>query len=94
ISTSFDDLSEEDYLLIEMKDSGKGWEEIRAAWRDLTGQETAKSTLPNRYSRLKANLSNLSDQDLQNLVDAKAEVELEFEQEMWGRIQQRMAEKG
>ena len=39
-----------DKMLIDMKDRGCSWPEIRKEWEKLTGSKTAHSTLPNRYS--------------------------------------------
>jgi len=46
---------EADKMLLHMKDvQHKSWSEIRKTWTAMTGQETAGSTLPSRYRRLKA----------------------------------------
>ncbi|KAL8711877.1 MAG: hypothetical protein Q9220_003821 [cf. Caloplaca sp. 1 TL-2023] len=37
-----------DKELVRMKQAGKSWNEIRAKWLEMTGQDTASSTLPNR----------------------------------------------
>ena len=42
-----------------MKEAGKPWPEIREMWKAETGQETAGSTLPNRYSRIKVRCRSL-----------------------------------
>lgn len=39
-----------------MKDEERDWRSIRGMWKDKTGQDTAPSTLPNRYKRLKDNM--------------------------------------
>ena len=55
LPTCMEDASEADKMLLHMKDNeGKGWTAIRATWKAMTGQETAASTLPNRYNRLKS----------------------------------------
>ncbi len=48
IPTSWDDASDADRLLVNMKNDGTDWNTIRAAWKKCTGQDTAPSTLPNR----------------------------------------------
>ncbi|KAL9101604.1 MAG: hypothetical protein Q9187_009222, partial [Circinaria calcarea] len=53
IPKSWNDATEADRELYNMKEAGKGWEEIRKMWKEKTGQDAAASTLPNRYSRLK-----------------------------------------
>ena len=41
IPTSWDDADHADRMLVTMKNKGDGWAEIRAAWKAVTGQETA-----------------------------------------------------
>ncbi|OJD34389.1 uncharacterized protein BKCO1_23000123 [Diplodia corticola] len=94
IATSVDQLSSEDRLLLNMKDQGKSWKEIGEAWKVITGIEPAKSTLPNRYARLRANITTMSETDQQLLLTAKAFVEQKQEQEKWEQIAQRMQELG
>ena len=53
-----------DKMLMKMKDRGSGWLEIRKAWQELTGQWPAASTLPNRYNRIKDNLTHLKSGDV------------------------------
>jgi len=65
LPTSMKECSEADRMLLHMKDvEGKPWAEIRATWKTMTGQETAASTLPNRYNRLKVNLMALEEGDV------------------------------
>lgn len=55
LSTSREEASEADNLLLHMKDvQYKPWGEIRKAWTAATGQETGESALLDRYNRLKA----------------------------------------
>lgn len=62
---SMKECSEADRMLLHMKDvDGKPWADIRATWKAMTGQETAASTLPNRYNRLKVNLMALEEGDV------------------------------
>lgn len=49
IPRTLDECEDIDKNLINMRDSGKGWPEIRKMWQDATGERTGKSTLPNRY---------------------------------------------
>lgn len=54
--TSWENASEEDRMMLRMKDDeGKGWNEIREAWNAMTGETVGKSTLSGRYGRIKAN---------------------------------------
>lgn len=65
LPTSMKECSEADRMLLHMKDvEGKPWADIRATWKAMTGQDTASSTLPNRYNRLKANLMELKEGDV------------------------------
>ena len=47
---TFELCTKADKMLIEMRESGRSWEDIRKKWTELTGNNTATSTLPNRYS--------------------------------------------
>ena len=49
IPRSYDECEDFDKQLISMRDAGTGWDQIRKAWTDATGEKTGKSTLPNRY---------------------------------------------
>ena len=53
-----------DKMLVKMKLKGCSWVEIRKAWEEITGEEPAKSTLPNRYTRVKDNLMRLKSGDV------------------------------
>ena len=46
IPSSWDNADHADRMLVSMKDKGEGWADIRAAWKVMTGQETAS-----RYAR-------------------------------------------
>lgn len=50
LAASYDLCAEHDKMLIDMRDSGESWADIRKAWEEKTGDATATSTLPNRYS--------------------------------------------
>ncbi len=39
-----------------MKNDGRDRQSIREMWKDKTGQDTASSTLQNRYDQLKDNM--------------------------------------
>lgn len=49
IPRSYQECDEADKMLIDMREEGKYWKDIRVAWEELTNQETGASTLPNRY---------------------------------------------
>jgi hypothetical protein len=48
--TTYELCAEHDKMLVDMRDSRKSWDDIRKAWEEMTGDKTAYSTLPNRYS--------------------------------------------
>ncbi|KAL8782142.1 MAG: hypothetical protein Q9213_005646 [Squamulea squamosa] len=48
LPTKWSEASTADKKLVEMKEAGKAWSEIRGKWLEMTGQDTASSTLPNR----------------------------------------------
>ncbi|EKG14130.1 hypothetical protein MPH_08703, partial [Macrophomina phaseolina MS6] len=77
-----------------MKDQGKSWKDIAEVWKNATGVTPAKSSLPNRYARLRANITTMSEMDQNNLLTAKADVESAFEASKWERISQRMQDPG
>jgi len=81
-------------MLIALRDAGKGWTEIRVEWEKMTGERTGNSTLPNRYSRLKSNLTIIKEEDNQKLLEAKQEVEATFEKDKWSMIAQNVAQRG
>ncbi|KAK5700767.1 hypothetical protein LTR97_005284 [Elasticomyces elasticus] len=94
IGRSYEECSEEDKALIDMRDAGKSWTEIRAEWEKLTGDKTGQSTLPNRYSRLKSNFVVIKEEDLKHLLQAKVEVEAAFEKEKWSLVADAMEKMG
>lgn len=53
-----------DRMLVSMRDNGDDWAKIRKQWKEVTGADTAASTLPTRYSRLKASMMVLADGDV------------------------------
>lgn len=65
---SWEEVGPEDRMLFTMKEAGESWQSIREAWKGLTGTETGKSTLPNRYSRIKGNLEHLAEGDVPSYV--------------------------
>ena len=47
---AFDRCSKQDQMLIQLREAGRTWEDIRKKWTEMTADNTATSTLPNRYS--------------------------------------------
>lgn len=62
--TSWAEAGVADRMLLSMRDSGEDWAKIRKQWNEVTGSDTAASTLPTRYSRLKASMTVLEDGDV------------------------------
>lgn len=62
--TSWAEASAADRMLVSMRDSGEDWAVIRQQWKEVTGSDTAASTLPTRYSRLKATMTVMEDGDV------------------------------
>ena len=48
LPTKWSEASEADKTLVRMKEAGHPWSDIRTKWYEMTGQDTAPSTLPNR----------------------------------------------
>ncbi|KAF2089728.1 hypothetical protein K490DRAFT_63862 [Saccharata proteae CBS 121410] len=94
IAQSADELLPEDRMLIRMRDAGYPWEKVREEWYRMTGQVSAKSTLPNRYARLKDNLAEIPYHDLRAIVIAKMKIEAEFERRKWDMIKQESQDRG
>ncbi|KAL9103048.1 MAG: hypothetical protein Q9163_001878 [Psora crenata] len=94
IPKSWDEAGEADRMLFAMKEEGKDWASIRAAWKVITGEETGASSLPNRYNRIKCNMLRLKDGDGVRLFTAKTQVERDFETSKWALIAGVMVQKG
>lgn len=64
IPNSKAELSQQDKMLVEWRDAGRSWQDIKAEWAKLTGKPPGGSTLNVRYGRLKASLVELKDGDV------------------------------
>ena len=64
IPTSLAEASEADRAMLRMREENKTWIEINSMWEAMTGEKPGKSTLPNRFARLKANLMSLEKGDV------------------------------
>ena len=62
--TSWAEAGEADRMMVAMRDKGDDWAKIRKQWKEMTGMDTAASTLPTRYSRIKASMTVLQDGDV------------------------------
>ncbi|KAI7017896.1 hypothetical protein KC318_g2643 [Hortaea werneckii] len=94
IPRSYDESGPADRQLLDMRDNGKTWPEIRLAWETLTGEKTGSSTLPNRYVRLKSNFTVVQEEDLPRLLEAKRSVEEAFEKGKWGMVAEAVEKMG
>ena len=63
-------------------------------WKEMTGQDAAPSTLPNRYNRIKANLMVLGPGEHAILLSAVNEIEKVQRSEKWGRVSTLMHSRG
>ncbi|KFY68961.1 hypothetical protein V496_00660 [Pseudogymnoascus sp. VKM F-4515 (FW-2607)] len=94
IATSKEQLSDEDKMLIQWKKDGKSWAEIRKKWTEITGKATGNSTLPNRYTRLMANITDWKDGDLERMILAEKAVTKAFATELYSRMASAMVQLG
>ena len=61
----------------------------------MTGQHDVKrSTLPNRYQRLKDNFAIVREEDTIRIFDAKLKIEANFEDEKWDMIADHVKKHG
>ncbi|ODM14571.1 hypothetical protein SI65_10057 [Aspergillus cristatus] len=87
IPTSYDEASEEDKLIIKMREKdGQGWSDIRKVIEEITGVKFGGSSLSNRYGRMKANFTVFEKEDADYLLQAKKDIEGKMEHEKWQRI--------
>nr|POE75112.1 hypothetical protein CFP56_63347 [Quercus suber] len=86
--------SEEDKMLITMRDENRSWADIRKEWELLTGEVVGGSTLPNRYARLKELLTVVNEEDCARMLESLTEVEKAFQKEKWNLIAESVVDKG
>ncbi|KAK6439743.1 hypothetical protein LTR95_004045 [Oleoguttula sp. CCFEE 5521] len=94
LGRSFEECDPADQMLFTKASASVPWPEIHAAWKEMTGTEPAASTLPNRFKRLRENFSTINEEDRPFLLDAKEEIETEWQAGKWGKIAKRVKEKG
>ncbi|EMC96835.1 hypothetical protein BAUCODRAFT_491041 [Baudoinia panamericana UAMH 10762] len=94
IPLCYDDCEPFDKMLVDMRAENKPWPEIREAWNKLTGHKAPFSSLPNRYARMMINFTVIKEEDKPKMLEAKQEIEREFEEVKWEKIAERVAEKG
>ncbi|KAL6719799.1 hypothetical protein ACLMJK_001720 [Lecanora helva] len=90
IPSSLESADEADRMLVEWKDNGKKWPEIRKEYEEMIGSATGDSTLPNRYERIKANITPLKGGDAIRLLQAKRKADGKF----WGTVADEVKELG
>ncbi|KAI5309366.1 hypothetical protein KEM55_003398 [Ascosphaera atra] len=61
------ELTDEFKMLIRMKEDSCPWSEIKQAWLRETGESASTNTLSMRYTRLKARLTVVSEEDVRKL---------------------------
>jgi len=94
IPQSWEEASEADRILLNMKSRGISWHEIGKAWNEETGQDTAHIVLLNRYNRLKDNVQIFKDGDRERLLAAVEEVKAVFKREKWQLVKNAMTRAG
>ncbi|KAF2219586.1 hypothetical protein BDZ85DRAFT_268682 [Elsinoe ampelina] len=95
IPKSYAECNEADKALIDMRDAGEDWDTITARYGEISGLHTdCKSTLPNRYNRMKTNFVTINDEDAIVLFQAKIEVDKQMADELWGRVAEKVEEMG
>lgn len=60
IARSYAECAEHDKKLIDMRDAGESWPDIRKEWERITGEAAGRSTLPNRYMQVPTFLSRIT----------------------------------
>lgn len=81
-------------MMITMFEGGSPWPEIATKWQKMTGRKAQKSTLPNRYQRIKDKLVVMRDEDRVFMLEARSEVNTAWETERWERMAALIEEKG
>ncbi|KAE9977658.1 hypothetical protein EG328_001873 [Venturia inaequalis] len=101
IPETFDELADEDKMMIEWKERGEGWGVINEEWKRITGNMPGKSTLPNRYTRVKASLACVASDDVEQMLTSEVEINKQIEAEVkdlwnkkWARIGKQMEDAG
>nr|OQO29813.1 hypothetical protein B0A51_03252 [Rachicladosporium sp. CCFEE 5018] len=94
LGRSLEECDPADQMLFTKASASVPWPEIHAVWKEMTGTEPAASTLPNRFKRLRENFSTINEEDRPFLLDAKEEIEREWQAVKWAKIAERVKEKG
>ncbi|KAI5219609.1 hypothetical protein AUEXF2481DRAFT_2229 [Aureobasidium subglaciale EXF-2481] len=94
IPRNFEECDQADQELITMREAGHDWAECKARYDELTGGDYGKSTVPNRYERLKTAFINMRDEDNLLLFDAKAKLDADYESKKWDLIAAEVHDQG
>ncbi|PNS17039.1 hypothetical protein CAC42_5003 [Sphaceloma murrayae] len=71
--------------------AGEDWDAIASKYAEISGLKTeCKSTLPNRYNRMKTYFVTMNDEDAITLFKAKIEIDKEQADELWQRVADRV----
>lgn len=76
-----------------MAQNNVAWKTVKQRYCEITGEDYGKSTLPNRYERLMTNFIIIRDEDNVPLLEAKKEIEDEFDEQKWDLIAQRLVDR-
>ena len=68
--------------------NGIEWDKVTQEYLRLSKLDgvPCKSTLPNRYQRIKNNFAVVRQEDELLIIEAKKELEKTFEDELWGKV--------
>ncbi|KAI5203316.1 hypothetical protein E4T39_04147 [Aureobasidium subglaciale] len=94
IPRNFEECDQADQELITMREAGHDWAECKARYDELTGGDYGRSTVPNRYERLKTAFINMHDEDNLLLFDAKAKLDADYDSKKWGLIAAEVRDQG
>ncbi|KAF1992541.1 hypothetical protein K402DRAFT_399637 [Aulographum hederae CBS 113979] len=96
IANSVEGFSASDEILLELRDGGMTWTDIKACWEEKTGEKppAGASTLGVRYTRLKRNLAGIADEDRDKILGLMEGIETKFEKEKWSYLAQAVEDDG
>jgi len=97
IPNSYEDCTEADKMLFDKASSTTkpSWADIQKEWIRITKHRSpGKSTLPNRFARLKANFVVIKEDDNGRLISAKQAIDKAHEERKWGLIAKKVVELG
>ncbi|KAL9038451.1 MAG: hypothetical protein Q9214_005274 [Letrouitia sp. 1 TL-2023] len=83
-----------DKMLLTLAGLEKPWDEIAEAYERASGLKVPPRELAYRHTRLQANILDITSDDIERMIEAKACVERIFTKEKWITIAQSIVEKG